>query len=223
MHTILLLAITITSAASAARAQSVEETIDRAVSAWKGVRTLRATFEQTIVNPITGSSMTARGALQQRKPDQLSIAFTEPSGDRIVADGKFVWVFLQSATPGQVLKLSNADAGAANTDLIGQFLEAPRAKYDITDAGTDTIAGRPARALVLIAKPGQALPFIRAKVWIDPTDSMIRQFESTESSGFSRKVRLLTVAPNAAVDSSAFVFRVPSGVRVVEPMRAPRS
>jgi len=223
MRTLLSVALGLIAAASAGRAQTVEETIDRAVASWKGVRTLRATFEQTIVNPITGSSMTARGALQQRKPDQLAIAFSEPSGDRIVADGRFVWVFLQSATPGQVLKMSNADAGAANTDLIGQFLDAPRAKYDITDAGTDTIAGRRTRVLVLIAKPGQALPFIRAKVWIDPEDAMIRQFESTESTGFSRKVRLLTVAPNAAVDSSAFVFRAPAGVRVVEPMRPPRS
>jgi outer membrane lipoprotein-sorting protein len=52
---------------------------------------------------------------------------------------------------------------------------------------------------------------------------MIRQFESTEATGLSRKVRLVTLVPNAAVDSSAFVFRVPDGVRVVEPMRPSRN
>ena len=201
----------------AAGAQVVDQTIDRAIATWHDVQTLRATFEQSIVNPLTGSLMTAKGALQQRKPDRLAITFSEPKGDRIVADGRSVWVYLQSATPGQVIKMSNDAAGAANTDLIGQFLDAPRAKYDIVDAGMDTLGGRRVRALVLTAKQGQALPFIRAKVWIDSADAMIRQFESTESTGLTRKVRLLTMAPNAAVDTNAFVFKVPAGVRVIEP------
>lgn len=199
--------------------QDVNAVIDRAIAVWARVYTLRATFEQTLVNPITGSSHVSKGALQQRKPDGLAITFSEPRGDRIVADGKHVWVFLQSATPGQVIKLSNADAGAANTDLIGQFLDAPKSKYDIVDAGWDRLGGRAARALVLTAKPGQALPFIRAKVWIDSSEALIRQFESTDASGLTRKVRLLTLTPNAAVDSTAFVFRVPAGVRVIEPGR----
>jgi outer membrane lipoprotein carrier protein len=196
--------------------QSVDATIDRAISAWSKVRTLKATFEQTVMNPITGSAMMAKGELQQRKPNRLAISFSDPAGDRIVADGKFVWVFLQSATPGQVLKLSNTDVGAASTDLIGQFLTTPRSKYEATDAGADKVGGRNARVLVLVAKPGMLLPFTRAKVWVDDTDGLIRQFESTDANGLSRKVRLLTLSPNASVDTSAFTFRVPANVRVVE-------
>src|SRR5215210_211574 len=98
--------------------QSVDATIARAQSAWAKVKTLRASFDQTIINPVTGSAMESKGTLQQRKPNKLAIAFTQPAGDRIVADGKFVWVFLQSATPGQVIKLANTDVGVASTDLI---------------------------------------------------------------------------------------------------------
>src|SRR5215210_7054934 len=96
----------------------VDATITRAQTAWAKVKTLRASFDQTILNPITGSAMESKGTLQQRKPNKLAIAFTQPAGDRIVADGKFVWVFLQSATPGQVIKLANTDVGVASTDLI---------------------------------------------------------------------------------------------------------
>jgi outer membrane lipoprotein carrier protein len=195
--------------------QSVDATIARAQSAWSKVRTLRATFEQTVTNPITGSTLTSSGELQQRKPNRLAITFKDPAGDRIVADGKFVWVFLQSATPGQVMKLANTDAGAASTDLIGQFLNTPRRKYDATDAGSDKVGTRAARALVLTAKPGQALPFVRAKVWVDAKDGLIRQFESTDANGLTRRVRLLTLSPNATVADSAFVFRVPRDVRIV--------
>jgi len=196
--------------------QSVDGTITRAQSAWSKIRTLRASFEQTIANPITGSSMTSRGELQQRKPGRLAITFSEPAGDRIVADGKYVWVFLQSATPGQVLRMKSTDVGAANTDLIGQFLNTPRGRYDASDAGIEKVGSRSARVLVLVAKPGQSLPFLRAKVWVDTSDSMIRQFESTDANGVTRRVRLLTLSPNASVKTDAFAFKVPAGVRIVD-------
>lgn len=196
--------------------QSVDAAIDRAIAAWGKVRTLKATFEQSLTNPITGSTMESRGTLQQQKPSRLAIYFHDPVGDRIVADGRFVWVYLQSATPGQVLKLANTDVGAASTDLIGQFLTTPRSSYDVTDAGAEKLGTRTARALVLVAKPGKQLPFTRAKVWVDNTDGLIRQFESTDANGITRKVRLLTLTTNVPVDTAAFTFVVPKDVRVIE-------
>lgn len=217
MRVLLLLTTISLAVPKPAPRQSVDSTISRAQTAWARIKTLRATFEQTIMNPITGSALTSKGELvQQRKPNRLAITFTEPVGDQIVADGKYVWVSLQSATPGQVLKLSNTDVGAANTDLIGQFLNTPRNTYDAADAGRDTVGGRTLRAVILTSKPGEALPFVRAKVWVDSADALIRQFESTDGNGITRKVRLLTLAPNAKVKSGAFSFKVPEGFRVIE-------
>src|SRR5688572_12036937 len=108
MRMLLTLALGLSAAVSSTEAQTVDQTIDQAIAAWNKVTTMRATFEQTIMNPITGSGMVARGSFQQKKPHLLSITFTEPKDDRIVADGKFVWVYLQSATPGQVLKMTMA-------------------------------------------------------------------------------------------------------------------
>jgi len=199
------------------KAQDVDRVIDRAIAAWAKVRTLRAEFVQTVTNPITGSSMSSRGTLQQKKPNRLAITFEEPLGDRIIADGQQVWIFLPSAAPGQVMRMTNAQAGAANTDLIGQFLDSPKKRYDISDAGLEEVGGRRARALVLTAKQGQPAPVLRAKVWIDERDALIHQFESTDANGISRRVRLTTLETNPVVDSAAFEFRAPAGVRVVSP------
>src|SRR4051812_42010700 len=87
-----------------AQAQSADGTIGRAVSAWSKVKTARATFEQTVTNALTGSTAMARGDYQQQRPGKLSIRFTGPDSGRIVADGKAVWVYLPSSTPGQVIK-----------------------------------------------------------------------------------------------------------------------
>lgn len=217
MHTLLALTLACLGAtAPAPRKQDVNAVIARAQAAWGKVRTLRATFEQTITNPITGSAMASKGTFQQRKPNRFTIAFSDPAGDRIVADGRFVWVYLQSATPGQVLKLANTDVGAASSDLIGQFLNTPRGKYDVVDNGVEHIGSRKARVVVLTAKPGERLAFVRAKVWVDASDHLVRQFESVDANGVSRRVRLTTLVPNATVDEKAFTFRVPPNVRVVE-------
>ncbi len=217
MLKILLATTTLVLATPRPARQDVNAIIDRAVAAWAKVKTVRGEFVQSVTNPITGSSMDSRGRLQQRKPNQLAITFLEPAGDRIVADGKNVWVFLQSAIPGQVIRMSNTQAGAANTDLIGQFLDSPKKKYDITDAGAEEIGGRGTRALVLTAKPGAEAPVLRAKVWVDDRDSLIRQFESTDAAGISRRVRLTSLNVDARVDTGAFTFTVPAGVRVVTP------
>ena len=67
-------------------AQSADATIDRAVAAWAKIKTVRGTFEQTVTNQITGSSATARGQYVQERPNRLSIRFSQPASDAIVAD-----------------------------------------------------------------------------------------------------------------------------------------
>src|SRR5437868_2962102 len=79
-----------------AAAQSIDATLDRGLRAYNSARTTKATFEQMLSNPLTGSSSKARGELLMRRPNQLSVKFTDPSGDRIVADGGMLWVYLPS-------------------------------------------------------------------------------------------------------------------------------
>ena len=105
-------AVMILATASIAGAQSTDQTLDRAITAWGKVKTARATFEQTVTNSLTGSSATARGEYQQQRPNRVAIRFTDPAGDRIVADGASVWVYLPSSAPGQVVKRSASDGTA---------------------------------------------------------------------------------------------------------------
>ena len=100
--------------------------LDRAVARWAKVKTARATFEQTIVNSLTGNTLTATGEYQQQRPGKLSVRFDNPATDRIVADGKQVWLYLPSTAPGQVIRSSLADGGTGTVDLSAQFLTAPR-------------------------------------------------------------------------------------------------
>lgn len=197
-------------------AQSVDATIDRAVSAWAKVRTVRGTFEQTVTNPLTGSSAAARGEFAQQRPNKLSIRFTKPDSGAIVADGKYLWIYLPSTTPGQVIKRPATDRAAVPIDLTGQFLDAPKATYDITPAASKTVSGHPAHGLQLVAKKGAEAPVVKATVWVDDDDALIREFESTEQSGVTRHVRLTSLDVNAPLTNASFAFAVPKGVRVLD-------
>jgi outer membrane lipoprotein carrier protein len=189
--------------------------LDRAVTAWAKVKTVRATFEQTITNSLTGRTLTAHGEYQQERPGKLAVKFADPANDRIVADGKFVWLFLPSSAPDQVIKTVQDASGTGTVDLTAQFLNAPRTKYKIDAVGTLVVSGRATHGFNLVPKTAAGAPFLVATVWIDDDDSTIRQFEVVEPNGVKRLIRLTSFKANVPVDANAFTFTPPAGVRVV--------
>lgn len=200
--------------AAPAAAQSVDATLEKAVETYASMKSVRASFEQTIENPMTGSKAVARGEIQQRKPNQLSVRFTDPAGDQIVVDGKSVWVYLPSTSPGQVIKQSVNAGSAAMLDPASELLRSPRTRYTITDGGTARLGDRATRVLTLV--PKTEMGFVKATIWIDPADGTLRQFEVVDANGLSRRVRLTNIRMNAATEASAFVFTPPAGVKVFE-------
>jgi len=197
-------------------AQGSSDLLDRAVAAWAKVKTARATFDQTIVNPLTDRTLTSSGEYQQQRPGKLSVQFNDPSTDRIVADGKYVWLYLPSTTPGQVIRSRLGESGTGTVDLSAQFLISPRSRYDITPLGAKTAAGRATHAFRLVPKAGHEAQFKSAIVYIDDADASIRQFAVTEPSGLQRTVRLTSFRANVPVDASAFTFTPPAGTRIVD-------
>jgi outer membrane lipoprotein carrier protein len=195
---------------------SVDSVIDKAVAAYAKLRTATGSFEQTITNPLTGTTVSSKGDFQQAThPARFAFVFIDPKGDRIVGDGKSLWIYTPSSTPGQVLRLGMGDANAGNFDLAAEFFTEPRARYTIGDAGAATVGGRPTRALTLVPRSSSRV-FTRAKVWIDVEDGSLRQFETVEESGLKRFVTVTRLSVNAPVNESLFRFTPPKGVKVFD-------
>lgn len=190
--------------------------IDRAVAAYNAAGSMAVEFDQTLHNPLTGNRSNARGTLLRKKPNLLAITFTNPANNKIIADGKNVWVYLPSSAPGQVIKLGAEDLGSL--DPASQFVSNPKSRYKIESTSSGSVNGRPAQVLVLTPKSSSAntSPFTRAKIWVDDNDASIRKFEVTETSGLVRTVTVRRLSVNSPVRGTSFQFRVPKGVRVVE-------
>lgn len=202
-------------AATTASAQTpADGALDRAVTAYAKVQTLRATFDQSLTNPLTSRSAKAKGELLVKRPGRIAVRFTEPSGDRIVSDGEFVWIYLPTSAPGQVVRTHADAAQGTGMDVSTELLTAPRTKFDVADAGAATVNGRTTRIVALT--PRTARNYTKARLWIDDADGIVRQLELTENSGVVRTITFRTIQLNPKLPASAFKFEVPKGAKVFD-------
>ena len=196
----------------AALQSPADRAIDAAVKAYANIRTAKASFEQTITNPLLGSTLRSKGDFEQSRPNRFAFRFTDPKGDVIICDGRYVWAYLPTSAPGRVNRMP---CGGGSLDLIGEFFTNPTQRYTIGDGGAATVGERKAQIVLLTPKSKDAA-FTRAKVWIEPTSGSLLQFEAVEPNGLTRLVRITTFNANAAVKESTFKFAVPKGVQVVD-------
>jgi outer membrane lipoprotein carrier protein len=214
-----ILAVTLAlGAAGGVQAQSPAAVMQRAVKAYAELRSVRAEFRQTITNPVTGTNSVSRGVLLRKDPDLLSINFSDPKGDRVVSDGESLWVYLPSSAPGQVMRMSaKASSALAMVDPGGIFLTSPSSRFDMSDGGTAIVQGRKTNIVNLVPKRPNAT-FTTAKVWIDPVNGYVRQFELIDANGLKRVVTITSIQPNASLAAPEFRFIPPKNVRVLDSM-----
>ena len=200
-------------ARAAASGTDVDAALARAARAYRGVRSVRASFDQTLTNPLTGGTTVQRGTLYQQGK-RWSARFTAPRDDRYVLTGRTLWVYTPSSAPRQALRLTLDPDAVASFDIVQQLAAEPRRRFNIAPAGSALVDGRAATALQLTPKTAGRLT--KAAVWIDDRDGTVRQFELTESTGLVRRVQLRDQRFNVAIPAAEFSFTPPAGVRVVD-------
>jgi len=189
--------------------------LDRASASFDTVRTLQADFVQIIDNPMLGDPDTTRGKLVQRRPNYFAMRFTEPKNDRIVADGRRLWLYTPSTTPGQVIRTAIPGTGTTGPNLIGQFVERPRERYDARYVRVDSLPDGLADVIAL--KPHATdLAYSDATVWIARQDGLVRRIEIVETSGQRRTITLQHLAVNKPIPAREFRFSPKAGLQVVD-------
>ncbi len=189
--------------------------LDHASETYRTVATLSADFVQIVSNPMIGAPDTTRGRLYQMRPSRFAMRFTHPKGDRIVADGRYLWLYTPSTTPGQVIRSRIPAVGTTGPNLIGQFVEQPHERYHARYLRADSSADGTADVIALIPKAADQ-PYAGAVIWVGRSDGLVRRIDITETSGQERAVILNNLAVNRAVPGREFTFSSPGGVRVVD-------
>jgi len=189
--------------------------LDRASAVYQTVSSLSADFTQVVANPMLGAPDTTRGRLYQLRPSRFAMRFTDPRGDRIVADGRFLWLYTPSTTPGQVLRSRIPEYGSTGPNLIGQFVEHPRDRYTARYLRADSLPEGVADVVVLVPKAGDQ-PYSEATISVSRDDGLVRRLDIVEASGQRRIVILRDIRVNGGVPGRELTFSPPAGVRVVD-------
>src|SRR5512135_1064795 len=188
--------------------------LDHASTVYQGVQTLTASFVQIITNPMVGEPDTTRGRLFQQRPSRFAMRFTSPAGDRIVADGRYLWLYTPSTEPGQVIRSRIPRTGTTGPNLIGQFVERPRERYTARYVRADSTTGG-WNDVVALTPRDTTLPYSGATIWVGRGDGLVHRLEIDESGGQVRRVWLSRLQLNVAVPAAEFRFSPPHGVTVV--------
>jgi outer membrane lipoprotein carrier protein len=210
----LVIALTVAITTPLAAQTGAETAYDRVAKAWSSTKTLEANFDQKITNPLIGRTAMSKGVFLQERPGKVSITFTQPAGDRIVGDGKTLWVYLPSSTPGQVLKLPGDADGAIVADLLGQLLETPKRAFVISGGEAVTVEGRATRRVQLLPRNPESVPFQKATLWLDDKEPRPIRVQVIDGQGVDRTITLTSWSPGATLPRDAFTFTVPKGAKV---------
>jgi outer membrane lipoprotein carrier protein len=196
-------------------AQDAQAIVGRSSRVYRSLSSMSADFVQVIDNPMIDSAE-SRGTLVQAGEDKLAMRFTDPPGEAIVIDGRSIWVYTPSTTPGQVIRMSVPSGGPVyGYTILAWLLDRPAERYTASYVRSDRLNSR-ALDVVQLDPAVPDLPFERAVLWLDKEDGLPRRLEITEPSGAIRTLTLSKVRVNRQVPKSTFTFEVPSGVRVVD-------
>lgn len=214
---IMLCAASLTSVYPPIRQSTVDPwpILDHASSAFQAVQTLAADFVQVVANPMIGDPDTTRGRLYQQRPNRFAMRFSDPAGDRIIADGRYLWLYTPSTTPGQVIRSRIPATGTTGPNLIGQFVERPRERYSARYVRGDSTALGWVDEVALTPRDS-SLPYTGAVLWVTRSDGLVRRIEISETSGQQRVILLRHLQVNGAVPLREFRFALPAGVTVVD-------
>jgi outer membrane lipoprotein carrier protein len=196
-------------------AQDAAAIVGRSSTVYRSLTSLSADFVQVINNPMIDSA-TSKGTLVQAGQDKLAMRFTDPSGEAIVIDGQYAWVYTPSTTPGQVIRMRVPSGGPVyGYNILAWLLDRPAERYKATYVRPDRVEGRTVD-VVQLEPAVPDLPFDRAILWLDKGDGLPRRLDITEHSGATRILMLSKVRTDRSVPKDTFTFKVPSGVRVVD-------
>jgi outer membrane lipoprotein carrier protein len=198
------------------QAQDVDSALARAQRAYDAMSSLRAEFTQVIENPMLGGPEPSRGVMFLAPPGRFAMRFTQPDGDRIVADGRWLWIYAPSSVPDQVIRQPIPAAGTTTPNLFQQFVDRPLERYAAQYLRADTAGGDSVDVVRLVPRVAD-LPFREAVMAVSRRDGWPRRLWLTEESGQRRDLAFFRLEVNAAIPPAEMRFTPPRGARVVTP------
>ncbi len=172
----------------------------------RDVQSFSADFEQTLYDEGGEALQSSAGTVLLQRPGRFAWEYTEPAGQRIVADGSRVWLYdpdLEQVTVNRI------DERVAGTPLVVLMGEAPLDEaFDLASLGeSDGIDW------VELVPKGEVADF--ESVYLGLQGDGLAAMELRDSFGQATQIRFTDFVANPPVPEGAFDLDVPEGVDVI--------
>lgn len=192
--------------------QDAGHLMQRASEVYAAMDGICGQFQQTLEVPLLSQRVESHGTLCQVDPGYFRMIFTDPAGDRIQADGEYLWIYTPSSHPGQAIRTAMG-AAMRSVDFHSEFLDDSAAKYTMEDLGREYGQDRELQGVRLI--PRGSAPYASAEVWINPEDALVYTVRIVQENGSVRTIALSDLEVDPAMSAADFSFDPPAGVTVI--------
>jgi outer membrane lipoprotein-sorting protein len=189
------------------------EIVTKAARVYRALSGLQADFRQKLADKRLGDQ-SSKGTLYQ-SGNRFAMRFSDPANEAVVLDGTKLWVYTPSDNPGVVVRYPPPTSPVFGYNILDWFLKSPLDRYRVTFLRTETIDGRVTDAVQLQPLAPGEFQFRRATLWFDRGDGLPRRIQTDEGPQ-TRTVDLSNLRTNGTFPPSAFTFKVPTGVKVVD-------
>lgn len=200
---------------------TVDEIINNVKQKEKETDNLTSDIVETISTKDTKTSQTLEGKLILKKPNKFYLEFTKPMIQKVISDGKTIWIYIPEMK--QVMKQQVTGQDATNDPIlaVGKIFETLQKSYDIVLEGSEKVEGEDTYLLSFTPKIGnENLP--KMKTCISKNTWLPVKTDIMEMTGSNISIVFKNLKINTNVDSKLFEFKPPKDVEIINnPMNIP--
>ncbi len=181
---------------------------------YESTKTFRASFTQSYTIKVQDKKQLSKGVVTFEKPGKMNWQYAAPNGNRVVSDGKTIWVYEKENEQVFETPVKGSQYPAALSFLMGEGQLLRDFSLRLLDARQMKFEG----GHVLEATPKEATPaYQKMLLYVDAQTNQVRRVLILDAQGNKNRFDFDAPVVNKAIDKKDFEFTAPPGVKVIRP------
>ena len=187
---------------------------ERVQAFYNRTRTFRADFRQEFTIKAHNQKKTSEGRVAFEKPGKMSFTYTQPTGNRVVSDGKVLKVYEAENRQMFEQQVDRSQYPAALAFLMGEGNLQESFDLRLLDARAMGVEG----AWVLEGTPKEPTPaYQKVLLYVDMATAQVRRVLIIDAQGNRNRFDFSNPVVNTKIPAREFSFTPPPGTQVIKP------
>lgn len=203
--------------------KNIDDVLSEVEKANAAFKTMKAdmTFTRTIT--LLESTEVSQGEMSYKKPKRLYLKFYPPRNEINIVDGRYVWVYHPAEKQVEKYDMDKGKQSSQGLSFFefgyGESVNSARKDYTITLLETKEDGKKRFYVLDLLPKDPKS-QYSDIRLWIEEGFWLPGRIELYESTGeVVNVIDLKNIKLNKGMSDKLFMFDVPKGVEVIEPLK----